>query len=635
MIEQMYIDGREVDLGGGGIAMTIRSNIFTDISKITGNNTATIKLPLTANNRSIIQCCFVAGSQSRFPYAAHTATIIRDGVMVVDGATAVLMRTTTTDAEVVLTWGVPNELTKFMSKSATINQLDDLPSTISLWTMGSSRRQPVAEYGFKESEQAVSYHPVLSVAEVLDRIQAKNGITFNFDEKPWEDADLVMPIIKRDALGCTAVLGTTGGVRTIGITGAGRIIETQAEAYAYAYMVACEYRSLTGVLDDIEWWQSGNKVVFANRAPNMKIKLNGRVVICVDLDATKQLSNGDNDPSLWNGGLYAFARYNNMAKGEFLTCKRPDAVYTRAENGKRYTYLEFVYNDEEVRLEDTRMMMFALDHWHSYIAGQFGPCVDPTHRYTASEVRIDSSRDRIGINDTYPLFSNLPKIKQVDFIKAVMQMYAMFAFVGDDGRVQFTSLRNVISSKGNAQDWSDMLVANAEGIPSGCEYVVGEECKSNRMLYKDSDAFPEWNSAYLVNNDALQDERDAITLPFAPYLTRDVAILPVYKYNDEGVLEYDGSDTAYICRREQDSDGEYRLTGFGCKWPELMAHYSDYISVLNNAKVITENFILTPFDLRGVELRRPVYLRQYGQHFAIIEIKTKADNLAEVKLVKI
>lgn len=633
MIEQLFIDGREVDMGSGGdITLIIRSNIFSDISKITGNSTTTIKIPLTANNRAIIECCFTAGTQSSFPYAEHSASVIRDGVVVVREASAVLMKTTTTEAEIALTWGVPNTLTKFVSKAATIDQLSEVADII--WQRGSSQRQPEAQYGFKADEQNATYHPVLSFTEILSKIQADNHISFAFEKRPWEDADLVIPVIKRNSTTNTARFSTTTGIRSRGIASSG-LLNYATEYVTKAYLTAVEWNGLSGLLDDIELWDRTNKVVFTNIVPNVKIKLTGQFIIALN-DAAMANEIGLNDARTYNGGLYAFKNYKDIYNGEFLTSKRPDAIYTRNVDGQSITYLEFNYNEEEVHLDDTRMMMFCLDQHHFSAGGaQFGPIPAYTHTYECNDMRADTTRDRLQVMQSYPLTSNLPKIKQIDFIKAVMQMYGMFAFLDENGVINFSSLSTLIGNKSNAQDWSEYLVANAEGIPNATEFKVGEEAKSNRMRYKDADAFPEWNSRYTINNSSLPDERDAVTLPFKPYLNRSTAILPVYSYDDEGVLQYNGDDTAYVCRREEDEDGNYTLTNFGCRWPELMANYANYTAVLNGAKVVTENFVLSPFQLRNVDLRRPVYLRQYGQHYAIIEIKTKARNLAEVKLIKL
>ena len=48
MTEQLYIDGVLVDVGEDtDVTLSIRSNILSDISKIGGNSTYTIKLPKT------------------------------------------------------------------------------------------------------------------------------------------------------------------------------------------------------------------------------------------------------------------------------------------------------------------------------------------------------------------------------------------------------------------------------------------------------------------------------------------------------------------------------------------------------------------------------------------------------------
>ena len=79
----------------------------------------------------------------------------------------------------------------------------------------------------------------------------------------------------------------------------------------------------------------------------------------------------------------------------------------------------------------------------------------------------------------------------------------------------------------------------------------------------------------------------------------------------------------------------YQLRATGLRWSELLAaNYTEYVSMLNHARVLRERFILPPMELRDIDMRKPVYLRQYGAYFAISTIKTKANNEAEVELIK-
>ena len=56
MTEQLlFIDNKAMDINEStNITLNFRSNIFSDVSKITSNNTYSIKLPLTVNNCHVI-----------------------------------------------------------------------------------------------------------------------------------------------------------------------------------------------------------------------------------------------------------------------------------------------------------------------------------------------------------------------------------------------------------------------------------------------------------------------------------------------------------------------------------------------------------------------------------------------------
>ena len=65
MTEQLlFIDNKAMDINEStNITLNFRSNIFSDVSKITSNNTYSIKLPLTVNNCHVINyapgACFL------------------------------------------------------------------------------------------------------------------------------------------------------------------------------------------------------------------------------------------------------------------------------------------------------------------------------------------------------------------------------------------------------------------------------------------------------------------------------------------------------------------------------------------------------------------------------------------------
>ena len=67
----------------------------------------------------------------------------------------------------------------------------------------------------------------------------------------------------------------------------------------------------------------------------------------------------------------------------------------------------------------------------------------------------------------------------------------------------------------------------------------------------------------------------------------------------------------------------------------LNTSYQGIIQSVQQAHYITATFYLDAIALQRVDFGYPIYLQQYASYFAIIEIKTKKNNLAEVKLLKL
>ena len=89
----LYIDGQLVDLGyDTKITLNIKSNLLTDVSKITSNNSYTIKLPLTARNRSIIGNVELPTCESDYARKKHRARYFRNGIEIIPNGIAEIGR---------------------------------------------------------------------------------------------------------------------------------------------------------------------------------------------------------------------------------------------------------------------------------------------------------------------------------------------------------------------------------------------------------------------------------------------------------------------------------------------------------------------------------------------------------------
>lgn len=121
--DRLYIDGVLVDLGDNvDITLVVNSNLFRDLTQLTGNTSYTIRLPRTANNAAVFGMAGDVRSDTTFPTQYHTADYIRNGVPIITGGRAVLL-SVTDYYEISITWGAFAPLADIVNKGTTLNQL--------------------------------------------------------------------------------------------------------------------------------------------------------------------------------------------------------------------------------------------------------------------------------------------------------------------------------------------------------------------------------------------------------------------------------------------------------------------------------------------------------------------------------
>ena len=67
----------------------------------------------------------------------------------------------------------------------------------------------------------------------------------------------------------------------------------------------------------------------------------------------------------------------------------------------------------------------------------------------------------------------------------------------------------------------------------------------------------------------------------------------------------------------------------------IPVRYGDLAATLQDINIITETFVLSDFELLNFDETIPVYLRQYGAYFAVLEIKSSKAGIAEVQMLKL
>lgn len=597
--DELYINGDKVDVGDTDISLNYKSNLLTDISKIVSNNSYTIKLPKTAKNLALIECAHLPSSTTKFPYLKHVGNVLRNGIIIVKDANVVLL-SVSEYIETALSWG---NVTNFASIVNDGKKLTDIThGTVEgvdwvIWSnKGSNSAQfPLIDYGFNSGDPNVWYHPVVTVKWILDKIQEESGLTFNFpsDKKTFIDKMIVPLLTRNDSQKINDAFPSF--LKMVGYV----IAESTFSHLKLNYIgdSTQQYASVGGPYGDR---------LYTKYPITLKVK--GTIEMLVK----------------YNSGMDVNNQYLNLRVSQSDSSGNISSVST-IERKNYAAYIEapnvrLLFNfDDLVSIESDEFMHFTIEA----IATGASSSVLSLTVY---------DRNEISFGEKFPLVPNLPDIKQIDFIKAVASMVGLFALPDGENGIKFIPFDNLSANKSKAVDWTNRVIMAYNSVtPRNLQYTLDNIAQNNWFRYKEDDnVMGNYDGNIQVDDATIEYERDAITLPFSACSTKGgVAYIPLYSYNDNGELLYNKVNPRILFL-----DGTKGIFK-GLEWTTLIANnYQTYKGLINNAKVVTEYIRLNSIELRDLEMDIPVYLAQYGCYLAIIEIKTKENDICECKLLK-
>lgn len=631
-MDRLFIDNKEVEFGGEvGIYLTYRSNIMNpDISKILGNNSSTIKVPHTLHNASIIENAQMVTSDTRFPYIKHSADVLRDGIMLIQGATVILLKTTPEEYELSLVWGVSEGLRRMAENGDKLSVLAGYLPEKYPWDydwQGGNMEFPEAVYGFMRyfDNGTYWYHPVISLMEIMTAVIQYYGVNISVPLSTREEMkELVMPILQSNRPAVNVYLEKNG-------TNEGEDMEwddISQSSLNYNTVIQRDYVQLTTINVDIT--ARGRSLI---EEPGDFSSMRVTQDACTLVIVKKEMDNGE-------------VTYTDIAE---LPCT--SIAIEEVEGYRDYFLLYF-----KARLDGVQETFNAGDSV-IFRFRQKPVSADLTNVFTVDEY-IDShavltlQRTRTVLGSDYYIGINLPDIEVIKWLKGVMQMLGLFAFQDNDGSIVLTSYASFFSQTSNARDWSDKLCMTSTHASEEQEFNADWFFRKNWVRYKNDDNIKKMDSFFTVDSEILEAEGDYLSLPFESVammtgdpIRQDIAKIPLYDYKEEREndkvywkieLNKNEQKKAYVLRRERSFEEKYYLSRRGLDWDTLLGtSYQGIIQSIQQAHYITATFYLDAPTLQKVDFRYPIYLSQYASYFAIIEIKTKANNLAEVKLLKL
>ena len=696
MYEELYIidNGKRlrVDLSiPSGITLNFKSNIFGDLSKITCSYTYTFKLPLTANNRRVLDNADDVRCISNKIRRRLRAEYLQDGIPLFANAN-LYIESTDTCFNAVMTWGV---ISGFQTLKDDDISIQDLPlsvkpifgpcnAEITEYSNEADYVQPlynagltyISDSGWKDQYNTYSVFPLpaIPVYRLIQLINTQYGTKFKLgSEYSYGDTTENHKIISLGVIPCVNVDQQPEGETEKSV------LETNIGCYMKGPYAGIEH-ILTGATNDAAPTDSRFSLVKDGNGFTIGIKVTSDAALSFEVD----------------GCIYAkFTHEPNQYKGQGrvdmgapdttgITPKLTFYYTTNGTSAASITSIEgrFSWNNNWCWIFD-----FSKERGRDRLSINVPPnaTVFCAIEAEANALQMSSSTiyklirfyEKVDPNNIQwnkpeasagaiqmDLMSNLPDISCMTLMKALFFMLGAFPSINSAGEiipVYYTALRDNIIA-GNAVDWSQKMTTEYSALPAKMTYSVSGFGQRNFYMMKnanadgeggedETDVYAPGKGIIYVGNEVIDRNKTIIQLPFyapyiknkkSPFLATGNTMKFWYHENDEVKTKEAKPCFGTIKPLVQTSSG----TPTGVQWMS-MEIWNDFVNInsdpsysylsriMENPIIITENLRLNEHDLRNLDYNMPVYLSKYGAFFAVVSITRDSKGISKCELLKL
>lgn len=696
MYEELYIidNGKRlrVDLSiPSGITLNFKSNIFGDLSKITCSYTYTFKLPLTANNRRVLDNADDVRCISNKIRRRLRAEYLQDGIPLFTNAN-LYIESTDTCFNAVMTWGVISGFQTLKDDDISIRKLPleakpifgPCNAKIDEYSNIANYVQPlynagltyISDNGWKDQYNTYSVFPLpaIPVYRLIQLINTKYGTKFKLgSEYSYGDTTENHKIISLGVIPCVNVDQQPEGETEKSV------LETNIGCYMKGPYAGIEH-ILTGATNDEAPTDSRFSLVKDGNGFTIGIKVTSDAALSFEVD----------------GCIYAkFTHEPNQYKGQGrvdmgapdTTGITPKLTFYYTTNGTSAASItsidgRFSWDDNwcwvfdfskergrdrlSINVPPNATVFCAIEAEANalqlksstiYKLIRFYEKVDPNNiqwnkpEASAGAIQMD-------------LMSNLPDISCMTFMKALFFMLGAFPSINSAGEiipVYYTALRDNIIA-GNAVDWSQKMTTEYSALPAKMTYSVSGFGQRNFYMMKndnadgeggedETDVYAPGKGIIYVGNEVIDRNKTIIQLPFyapyiknkkSPFLATGNTMKFWYHENDEVKTKEAKPCFGMIKPLVQTSSG----APTGVQWMS-MEIWNDFVNInsdpsysylsriMENPIIITENLRLNEHDLRNLDYNMPVYLSKYGAFFAVVSITRDSKGISKCELLKL
>lgn len=598
MTHELRINNECVDIGDVNIALVYKSNLLSDIDKITSSHSYTITLPMTTRNERIFNYSRTSGTRNGLVAQYLPASYIRNGIEITRNATAYVESITEKGFNVVLIWDNVSALTEWIKGGKSIK---DLTYNNIVWSSDYANRNWFTYDAFigrldtGVDASIIPPLPSVNVANILTKIFAEMGITYDV-------RSLHFPLFNRPS--------NVPSVYAIPITTRGGGAENATNGTQFTDIVPI--RRYEGA----DYGVSNGHLVgrvgvgYVSDIGLIKIELNNLQNVRVLVDLKWIARNYHRQPTL-NVSFYL----GSSTTAEIQVLSQGATIDA---SGNMTLSCEL---DTDCQNYDALFIAFHLDadEYCEFLDGSTG------------SIQIIPTRKTAIVGDEFDVQANVPDIKQVDFVKAILNLLGCAIVMNEDGTFTITDLDYVTTR--DAIDWSSKIV-NYNGMPKDVSFKSQNFARKNFLKYSaDKNTNINHDGMFTVDNDILEEEKTLFTFPFS---ATENGRIPYFKLSDNGEVS-DEDVTTRIVRFSGLSQPTILVDDEKLNLQSVLTEYYNAKINLARSSVKIKVFAkLTELDLRSLDWTRPVYLEQTGQKYIVDEIDTDASTeISEVTLIQI
>lgn len=641
-MQQLYIDGQLADIAEDtNVTFSIVSNLLTGAADFKGNRSLTIALPATVRNRSIINMAQVVQGGGSYPYTFHNVDYYRNGVAIIQGGIGRLVSATPDKLNIAIVWGVRTAVEALLGSDKT---LVSLPTTAAIRFHNASEVTDYEDalvddvfyaamdtelhegenayyhthvvigsdaYNYTEEQPASALlHPSVRMNWILSLMEAQYGVHVDWGNAMDDIDRMIVPLVKKIPNDTTYNYGFTastsepngGNKIRFSITHASPII-SQSQSVPEVLTCATAFTGLAKY----------SLVLYINEAdlvpvsrPIMRAKYGYSIGLLVG--------------STWHWCPIMPEGYTFLAD--------------KIAGGRLTLYVSGYLN---IEMADDDILMLAIGTTRNGI-------FDPN---TAGDIHVQGGplfiaeiigkENEVQPGQMFPVEGNLPDIKPIDLVKFLAAVTGVFPVQASTTDTLVMCPVASVFDWSRIVDWSGRLLSpTARPVAANKAYAVDGWAQRNWWKWKEDDTvLGNYDGSIDVDDETLENDRDVVTFPFA---ATDGNNVPLYtkEIKQGGVVE-----TKYkavqprVLNLIEGSSGE-AVGMFDMDMKRILAnYYGDLAATMKQPSVITETIHITDVELSQLDETRPIYIKQHGAFFALLELNVKGNHTAEAKLLKL